>query len=57
VPPTLATPLPQERTKPAQPKIQRREVPAQLKDDSLEIFIDEDADLDELAKRIEKGAR
>jgi len=57
VPPTLATPLPQERAKPAQPKIQRREAPAQPKDDSLEIFIDEDADLDELAKRIEKGAR
>jgi twitching motility protein PilT len=57
VPPTLATPLPQERSAPALPKIQRREVTAPLKDDSLEIFIDEDADLDELAKRIEKGAR
>jgi len=57
VPPTLATPLPQERAAPVQPKLQRREVPAQLKDDSLEILIDEDADLDELAKRIEKGAR
>jgi twitching motility protein PilT len=57
VPPILATPLPQERAAPAQPKIQRREMPAPLKDDSLEIFIDEDANLDELAKRIEKGAR
>jgi hypothetical protein len=56
VPPTLATPLPEERAAPAPPKVQRREMPALPKDDSLEI-IDESADLDELAKRIEKGTR
>jgi hypothetical protein len=58
VPPTLATPLPEERSVPAQPKIQRREIaPTPPKEDSLEISIDEDVDLDELAKRIEKRTR
>jgi twitching motility protein PilT len=58
VPPTLATPLPKERSVPAKPKIQRREIaPTAPKEDSLEISIEEDADLDELAKRIEKGTR
>jgi twitching motility protein PilT len=58
VQPTLAAPLPEERLAPAAPKIQRREiVPSSIKDDSFEINIDEDVDLDELAKRIEKGTR
>ena len=57
VQPTLAPPLPEERIAPAPAKIQRREIPAAPKDDSLEISIEEDADLDELAKRIEKGTR
>jgi twitching motility protein PilT len=57
VQPTLAAPLPEERIAPAPAKIQRREIPAAPKEDSLEISIEEDADLDELAKRIEKGTR
>jgi twitching motility protein PilT len=58
VPPTLATPLPEERIVPAPPKIKRREIPAAPKDENtLEISIEEDVDLDELAKRIEKGTR
>lgn len=61
VQPTLAAPLPDDHLA-AQPKIQRREVTPKeskeiVKDDSLEISIEEDGDLDELAKRIEKGAR
>jgi twitching motility protein PilT len=55
VQPTQAAPLQEERVAPAQPKIQRREiVPTVTKDDSMEIAIEEDVDLDELAKRIEK---
>jgi twitching motility protein PilT len=55
VQPTLATPLPEERLAPGPPKIQRQAtVPAAPKDDSLEIQIDEEVDLDELAKRIEQ---
>ncbi|HSZ07129.1 MAG TPA: ATPase, T2SS/T4P/T4SS family [Steroidobacteraceae bacterium] len=58
VPPTQATPLPEERIVPAAPKIKRREIPAAPKDENtLEISIEEDLDLDELAKRIEKGTR
>jgi twitching motility protein PilT len=59
VPPTLATPLPEERIVPAAPKIKRREIPAAPRDENtLEISIEEDVvDLDELAKRIEKGTR
>jgi twitching motility protein PilT len=57
VQPSLATPLPEERIAPAPPKIQRREIPALAKDELLEITIEENADLDELAKRIEKGTR
>jgi twitching motility protein PilT len=58
VQPTLAAPLPDERVASAQPKIQRREiVPQVAKEDTLEISIDEDVDLDELAKRIEKRTR
>jgi twitching motility protein PilT len=57
VQPTLAAPLPEERIAPTPAKIQRREIPAAPKEDSLEISIEEDADLDELAKRIEKGTR
>jgi len=57
VPPTSATPLPEERVAPARPKIQRRDMPAPAKDDLLEISIEENADLDELAKSIEKGTR
>jgi twitching motility protein PilT len=57
VPPTSAAPLPEERVAPARPKIQRRDMPALPKDELLEISIEENADLDELAKRIEKGTR
>jgi twitching motility protein PilT len=57
VPPASAAPLPEERVAPARPKIQRRDTPAPAKDDLLEISIEENADLDELAKRIEKGTR
>jgi twitching motility protein PilT len=58
VPPTLATPLPEERIVPAAPKVKRREIPAVPKDENtLEISIEDDVDLDELAKRIEKGTR
>jgi twitching motility protein PilT len=58
VQPTLATPLPDERVAPAPPKLQRQTAaPAAPKDDSLEIPIDEEVDLDELAKRIEQRAR
>src|SRR5580692_10073332 len=57
VPPTLAAPLPEERIAPA-PKLQRRETPLKTsKEDTLEISIEEDANLDELAKRIEQGTR
>jgi twitching motility protein PilT len=61
VQPTLAAPLPDDQLA-AQPKIRRREAAPKApkeasKDDSLEISIEEDADLDELAKRIEKGTR
>lgn len=53
--PTQAAPLQEERPAPPQPKIQRREiVPIVSRDDSVEISIDEEVDLDELAKRIEK---
>ena len=56
VQPTQAAPLQDERVAAtALPKIQRREiVPTVVKDDSMEISIEEDVDLDELAKRIEK---
>jgi twitching motility protein PilT len=55
VQPTLAAPLPEERIAALPPKIQRREIiPTVVKDDSLEISIDEDVDLDELAKRVEQ---
>ncbi|MDP9088590.1 MAG: Flp pilus assembly complex ATPase component TadA [Pseudomonadota bacterium] len=57
VSPTLAGPLPQERAPPAPPKIQRREsMPVQI-DDLLEIPIEEEVDLNELAKYIERGTR
>ena len=56
--PTLAPPLPEERIAAAEPKIQRREpLPKVPKDESVEISIEENADLDELAKRIEKRTR
>src|SRR5882724_10765292 len=55
VQPTLATPLPEERLAPSPLKVQRQSItPAVLKDDSVEIAIDEEVDLDELAKRIEQ---
>jgi hypothetical protein len=55
VQPTLATPLPEERVAPAPLKVQRQTItPTVVKDDSLEILIDEEVDLDELAKRIEQ---
>jgi twitching motility protein PilT len=55
VQPAQAPPLQEERVAQGQPKIQRREIiPTVVKDDSLEISIEEDLDLDELAKRIEK---
>jgi len=53
--PTQAAPLQEERMAQALPKIQRREIiPTVVKDDSMEISIEDDVDLDELAKRIEK---
>jgi twitching motility protein PilT len=56
--PTLAAPLPDDRIARAPPKIQRRETaPKNPKDDALEISIEEDASLDELAKRIEQRTR
>ncbi|HEX3948823.1 MAG TPA: ATPase, T2SS/T4P/T4SS family [Steroidobacteraceae bacterium] len=58
VQPTLAAPLVDEILAVPPPKIQRREItPSVAKDDAFEISIEENADLDELAKRIEKGAR
>jgi twitching motility protein PilT len=55
VQPTVAAPLPEERIAAAPPKIQRREhAKAPPRDDSMEISIEEDVDLNELAKRIEK---
>jgi twitching motility protein PilT len=55
--PTLAAPLPEERIA-APPKSQRREAPPKApKDDALEISIEEDASLDELAKRIEQRTK
>ncbi|HEY0748420.1 MAG TPA: hypothetical protein VGD63_17085 [Steroidobacteraceae bacterium] len=57
VPPTLAAPLPEERVAPPAPKIQRRPTVTVAMDDSLEIPIEEDVDLDELAKHIERGTR
>jgi twitching motility protein PilT len=55
VQPAQAAPLQEERVAQAQPRIQRREIiPTVVKDDSLEISIEEEVDLDELAKRIEK---
>jgi len=58
VQPTLATPLPEERVAPAPLKIQRQTItPTVVKDDSMEISIDEEVDLDELAKRIEQRTR
>jgi twitching motility protein PilT len=57
VQPTLAAPLPDERAS-AAPKLQRQPAaPPAPKDDSMEISIDEEVDLDELAKRIEQRAR
>ncbi len=53
VQPTLATPLPEDRVASSALKIQRPAAPAP-KDDSVEIAIDEEVDLDELAKRIEQ---
>jgi twitching motility protein PilT len=57
VPPTQAAPLPEERVAHSPPKIQRRESVPIPKDDALEIPIEEDVDLDELAKTIERGTR
>src|SRR5271168_3788653 len=55
--PTLAAPLPEERISPAPPGIQRAAAPKNPREDSLEISIEEDASLDELARRIERGTR
>ncbi len=55
VSPTLSAPLPEERVVPA--AMQRRESVPVPKDDSLEIAIEEEVDLDELAKHIERGMR
>src|SRR5277367_2156884 len=58
VQPTLAAPLPEERVAPVPLKIQRQKItPTVVKDDSMEISIDEEVDLDELAKRIEQRTR
>jgi twitching motility protein PilT len=55
--PTLAVPLPEERAS-AAPKLQPREsMPKASKEESGVISIEEDANLDELAKRIERGTR
>jgi len=55
VQPTVATPLPEERIAPAPLKVQRQTItPVVQKEDSTEISIDEEVDLDELAKRIEQ---
>jgi twitching motility protein PilT len=54
--PTLTAQLLDEPIAAAAPKIQRREIPPKApKEDALEISIEENADIDELAKRIEKG--
>jgi twitching motility protein PilT len=55
--PNLATPLAEERIAAPPPKVPKREAVKMPKDDSLEINIEEDVDLDELAKRIEQGTR
>jgi twitching motility protein PilT len=61
--PTLAPPLPEERPQSAAPRLQRSETPLRpmrekpIKDDAVEISIDEEVDLDELARRIERGTR
>jgi twitching motility protein PilT len=61
--PTLVPPLPEERLPAAGAKIQRSDAPLRparektVRDDSMEISIDEEVDLDELAKRIERGTR
>jgi len=63
VQPTLAPPLAEERVHSSAPKLQRSVPPQPLlrdkpiKDESLEISIDEDVDLDELAKSIEGRTR
>jgi twitching motility protein PilT len=58
VPPALATPLTDDRGTPSKPPLVRREAPPTAqKDDALEISIEEDVDLDELAKRIEQRSR
>jgi twitching motility protein PilT len=55
--PTLSAQLPDEPITPPAPKIQRREVPPKApKEESLEISIEENADIDELAKRVESRA-
>jgi twitching motility protein PilT len=56
--PMLAAPLPEDGIEPAPPELERRETPPKYpKEDTLEISIEEDANLDELAKRIEQGTR
>jgi hypothetical protein len=61
--PTLAPPLPEDRPQSAAPRLQRSETPLRpmrekpIKDDAVEISIDEEVDLDELARRIERGTR
>jgi twitching motility protein PilT len=56
--PAAAAPLADDRPAVAQPAMQRRPLtPKMFKEDSVEISIEEDADLDELAKRIERGTR
>jgi len=57
VPPTLGAPLPEERFAAPAPKIQRRQPAIKVsREDPTEISIEEDVSLDELARRIEKGA-
>jgi twitching motility protein PilT len=61
--PTLAPPLPEDRPQSVAPRLQRSETPLRpmrekpIKDDAVEISIDEEVDLDELARRIERGTR
>jgi twitching motility protein PilT len=57
VQPTVAPPLVDDSVIASPPKIQRREAVPKPADDALEISIEEDVDLDELAKRIEQRSK
>jgi twitching motility protein PilT len=57
VQPTVAPPLVDDSAIVSPPKIQRRDPVPKPSDDALEISIEEDVDLDELAKRIEQRSK